>query len=142
MSHGITSGDDMEQMKKPCQYSPLVLAYIGDSVYEVYVRERLLLEHPDLPAHKLHVLATKCVKAHAQSNSMLAVEPMLTETELAVYKRGRNAKSATVPKNADLADYRRAPGFEALIGYLHLSKELDRLEKIMQAAFENTADAI
>lgn len=132
----------MESAKKPCQYAPLVLAYIGDGVYEVYVRGRLLLENPDLPAHKLHVLATKHVKAHAQSNSMLAVEPMLSETELAIYKRGRNAKSATVPKHADLADYRRATGFEALVGYLHLQGEQERLTKIMEAAFENTADSI
>lgn len=130
----------MEFTKKPCQYPPLVLAYVGDSVYEVYVRTRLLAENPDMPAHKLHRLAIRCVKAHAQSNSMIAVEPILTEEEEAVYKRGRNAKSATVPKNADVADYRRATGFEALVGYLYLKGENTRLEKIMEAAYENAAD--
>lgn len=133
-------GDEMEFTKKPCQYPPLVLAYIGDGVYEVYVRSRLLAENPELPAHKLHVLAIRRVKAHAQSNSMLTVEPMLSEEEEAVYKRGRNAKSATVPKNADVADYRRATGFEALVGFLYLKGEQNRLEEIMEAAYLHAAD--
>ena len=121
----------------PALLPALVLAYIGDAVYETFTRERLLNLHPDMPAHKLHKENVKYVKAGAQSNAMAAIEPMLTERELAVYKRGRNAKSATVPKNADLADYRRATGFEALIGYLHLSKEYDRLAEIMELAFSN-----
>lgn len=121
----------------PSLYPALVLAYIGDAVYEVFTRERVLSLHPDMPAHKLHKANVRYVKAAAQSNAMAAIEPMLTEHELAVYKRGRNAKSATVPKNADLADYRRATGFEALIGYLHLSEEKDRLEEIMEIAFQN-----
>lgn len=131
----------MEFTKKPCQYPALVLAYIGDSVYEVYVRTRLIAENPDLPAHRLHVLAIRRVKARAQSNSMLAVEPMLSEEEEAVYKRGRNAKSATIPKNADVADYRRATGFEALVGYLYLKGDQERMEKIMETAFANAADS-
>lgn len=121
----------------PALYPALVLAYIGDAVYEAFTREKLLFLHPDMPAHKLHKENVKYVKAAAQSNAMLAIEPMLSEYELSVYKRGRNAKSATVPKNADLADYRRATGFEALVGYLHLSKDTDRLLKIMEVAFEN-----
>ncbi len=127
----------MMKEDNPSIYPALVLAYIGDAVYEVFTRKKLLLEHPDMPAHKLHVENIKFVKAHAQSNSMAAIEPMLCEKELAVYKRGRNAKSATVPKNANLADYRRATGFEALIGYLHLAGEEDRLNEIMETAFKN-----
>lgn len=123
-------------MKKPNQYSPLVLAYIGDAIYEAYVRNRVIEEHEDMPAYKLHRLSVEYVKAHAQSVSMLVAEPLLSEEEEAVYKRGRNAKSATVPKNADLTDYRRATGFEALIGWLYLSKEEKRLEEIMKIAFE------
>lgn len=125
------------QSKKPSQYSPLVLAYIGDSIYEVYVRSRVIREHEDMPAYKLHRLTIEYVKAHAQSNSMEILEPVLTEAELAVYKRGRNAKSATVPKNADLTDYRRATGFEALVGWLYLSGENERLDEIMKIAYES-----
>lgn len=121
----------------PNQYSPLVLAYIGDSIYEVYVRSRLLSEHPDMPAHKLHVQATRYVKAHAQSVSAASLMDMLSEDETTVYKRGRNAKSPTVPKNADLTDYRRATGFEALIGWLYLSDKQTRLLEIMTLAYEN-----
>lgn len=123
--------------KPPNQYSPLVLAYIGDGVYELYVRTRVIAENPDMPAHKLHKRSIMYVKAHAQSNSMKALSELLNEQEVAVFKRGRNAKSATVPKNADLADYRRATGFEALVGFLYLSKEEDRLTEIMQIAYEN-----
>ena len=123
--------------ENPSVYPALVLAYIGDAVYEVFTRKKVLSMHTDMPAHKLHVLNVGYVKAKAQSNAMLAIEPMLTEKELGIYKRGRNAKSATVPKNADLTDYRRATGFEALIGYLHLSEEEDRLNELMEIAFKN-----
>lgn len=122
-------------MKKVNEYSGTVLAYIGDAVYEIYTRRRVLSENPDMPAHKLHREAVRHVKAEAQSNAMAALEGILTETEEAFYKRGRNAKPATVPKNADLADYRRATGFEALLGYLELSGEKDRLEEIMNIAY-------
>lgn len=124
-------------IKPPNQYAPLVLAYIGDAVYEIYVRTRVIAENPNMPAYKLHKQSIKYVKAQAQSNSMLAVAELLSEQEEAVFKRGRNAKSATVPKNADLADYRRATGFEALVGYLYLSEEKDRLEQIMKMAYEH-----
>ncbi len=123
--------------KKPSQLSPLVLAYVGDSVYEVYVRTRLISQNPDLPAHKLHVMATGFVKAHAQSASMAALEEQLSPEEQAIYKRGRNAKSPTVPKHAEIADYRRATGFEALVGWLFLCDHSDRLNEIMSLAYEN-----
>lgn len=129
----------MDEMK-PSLLSPLVLAYIGDGVYELYVRNRIISEHSDMPPHKLHILSTKHVKAHAQSNAMNVIEPVLTETETAIYKRGRNAKSATAPKNADIVDYRKATGFEALVGYLYLQKENERLEQIMQIAYDNSLD--
>lgn len=118
-------------------YSPLVLAYIGDSVYEAFTRKKVLQENPSMPAHKLHKENVKYVKAKAQSNAMEKIEPMLSEQELTIYKRGRNAKSATVPKNAELTDYRRATGFEALIGYLELSGQHDRVLEIMETAFHN-----
>ena len=132
--------NNMEQTKQPSQYSALPLAYIGDAVYEVYVRSRVIAEHPNMAAHKLHLYTVKYVKAHAQSNSIHAMLEMLTEDETAVYKRGRNAKSATVPKHADLTDYRHATGLEALFGYLHLSGETERLNELMAFAYENAAD--
>ncbi len=124
----------------PSVLSPLVLAYIGDGVYELFVRNKLIEQFPSTPPSKLHKLSSAHVKAHAQSNSMKIIEPELSEKELAVYKRGRNAKSATVPKNADVTDYRRATGFEALIGYLYLNKEIERLYEIMELAFLNCLD--
>ncbi len=127
---------DKDRIEKPSLLSPLVLAYIGDGVYELFVRERLILMHSDMPAYKLHKLAIKYVCAHAQSNSILNIECELSESEDAIYKRGRNAKSPTVPKNADVAEYRRATGFETLIGYLYLKGDLQRLNELMNKAFE------
>ena len=127
----------MENMK-PALYSPLVLAYIGDGVYELYVRSRLIEEHSDMPPHKLHILSSAHVKARSQSRAMVIVETVLTDEELTIYKRGRNAKSATVPKNADVTEYRRATGFEALIGYLYLKGDNDRLNEIMKLSYEHT----
>lgn len=126
--------------KKPSQFSPLALAYIGDSVYEIFVRTRVIEEHENMPANKLHRQTVKYVKAHAQANSIDAIMPHMTENETAVYKRGRNAKSNTAPKNADMADYRKATGFEALIGFLYLSGENERLDELMKIAYDNALD--
>ena len=130
----------MIEKEKAGLYPPLVLAYIGDSVYEVFTRKKLLKKNPNLQAHKLHKDNVKYVKAKAQSDAMEKIEPILTEQELAIYKRGRNAKSATVPKNADLVDYRRATGFETLIGFLELSGQHERLLGIMEIAFDSKID--
>ncbi len=123
--------------QKPSQLAPLTLAYIGDGVYELFVRTRIIEENENMPAHKLHKKAIQYVKAHSQSQSIAALMPMLTEEEEAVFRRGRNAKSHTVPKNADLMDYKRATGFEALIGYLYLSEQEERLTELMNTAYEN-----
>lgn len=130
----------MSIKKAPSQYSPLALAYIGDGVYELFVRARVIAQNPDMPAHKLHKESVKYVKAHAQSNSIHAILDTLSEEEAAIYKRGRNAKSPTVPKNANLTEYRHATGFEALVGYLYLSEQNERLEEIMKTAYENALD--
>ena len=122
--------------KSAGQYSPLVLAYIGDAVYELYVRSRVIEENPDMPAYKLHNKTVKYVKAHAQANSIHFMLDMLTEEETSIYKRGRNAKSPTTAKNASLIDYRHATGLEALIGYLYISRNTARLEEIMKAAYD------
>ena len=131
---------DKGRIERPSLLAPLVLAYVGDGVYEIFVRNKLVIMHPDMPAYKLHREAIKYVRAHAQSNSILSMEEMLTDEEEAVYKRGRNAKSPTVPKNADVSEYRRATGFEALLGYLYLKGEKSRLEEIMELAFSFALD--
>ena len=118
---------------KPNLYPGLVLAYIGDAIYEVYVRSRIVCEHSDMPPNKLHIESIKHVKAHAQSNSMIAIEPLLTEEEEAVYRRGRNAKSPTMAKNATMADYRKATGFEALVGYLYIQDKFERIVELVKA---------
>ncbi|MCX7715550.1 MAG: Mini-ribonuclease 3 [Clostridia bacterium] len=128
---------DLSFSKKPEQYSPLVLAYIGDCVYEIYVRTRVVSENPNLPAHMLHRRTIEYVKAHSQSVSMHMLLDKLTEKETAIYKRGRNAKSATMPKNANLIEYRQATGFEALLGFLYLKGDESRLEELMRFAYEN-----
>ena len=115
-------------------YSPLVLAYIGDVVYEFYVR-RKLIENGNMPVDKLHRAATALVNASAQSNSFKKIESILTEKELGVFKRGRNTKS-TVPKNAEMSDYRTATGLESLIGYIYLSGDDLRLDEIMTLILE------
>ena len=119
------------------QYSPLALAYIGDCVYELYVRTRVISEHPTMPAHKLHLQTVKYVKAQAQSNSIHAMLDSLTEDEQSVFRRGRNAKSYTSAKNASISDYRHATGFEALIGYFYLCGKQVRMEELMKSAYEN-----
>ena len=120
------------------QLNPLQLALIGDGVFEVFVRSYILTNNIDLSAHKIHVEAIKFVKAQSQSLIMHEIESELTEEEEYIYKRGRNAKSATVPKNANVRDYRMATGFEALVGYLYLIGETERLEFI----FEKSIDII
>lgn len=118
------------------QYSPLALAYIGDGVYELYVRTRVIEEHPTMPAHKLHLQTVKYVKAQAQAKSIHNMLELLSDEEMAIFKRGRNAKSYTSAKNASITDYRHATGFEALIGYLYITKQTERLNELMKIAFE------
>ena len=120
------------------QLNPLQLALIGDGVYEVFVRNHILTNNIDLSAHKIHVKAIEFVKAKSQALIMHEIESELTEEEEYIYKRGRNAKSATVPKNANVRDYRMATGFETLVGYLYLIGECERLEFI----FEKSIDII
>ena len=110
--------------------NPLVLAFIGDAIYEVFIRTYLVDINRDMLVHKLHVKTISFVKAHAQSDFMKGLEAGLTEEELYFYKRGRNAKSGTVPKNAEVQEYRAATGFEALIGYLYITEQNERLNSI------------
>lgn len=117
-------------------YNPLSLAFIGDSIYENYVREKLILTHPTMLPRDLHIEAIQYVKAASQSRIITQLEAKLSEEEHYIYKRGRNTKSHTIPKNADVLDYKRASGFEALIGYLYLTGKKERLEEIIMYSFE------
>lgn len=114
--------------------NPLQLALVGDGVYELFIRNSILSNNLELSAHKIHVKAIGYVKAKSQSIIMHEIEDKLTENESYIFKRGRNAKSATVPKNADVRDYRMATGFEALVGYLYLTGNTERLEFIFNSA--------
>jgi len=118
------------------QLNPLQLALIGDGVFEVFIRSYILEQNTALSANKIHVKAIGYVKAKSQSDIMHEIEGFLNEEEEAIYKRGRNAKSPTVPKNADVRDYRMATGFEALIGYLYLIGHKERLEFIFNKSIE------
>ncbi|MCD5406175.1 MAG: ribonuclease III [Desulfotomaculum sp.] len=111
--------------------SPVVLAYIGDAVYEVAVR-RFLIAGGITKANKLHCQAIKFVQAKAQAKVILALEDFLTEEELNVVRRGRNAKSNQVPKGAEMMEYRYSTAFESLIGYLYLKGDTGRLNQILQ----------
>ncbi|NLP46395.1 MAG: Mini-ribonuclease 3 [Epulopiscium sp.] len=119
----------------PKQYSPLVLAYIGDAIYEVFSRTKVVT-HKVGSVHKLHNQCKEYVKAEAQATIVRELEAYLTEEEKNIVRRGRNAKSHTTPKNADLIDYKMATGLEALVGYLYLAGEIDRLEELIQIGFD------
>ena len=116
--------------------NPLQLALIGDGVFEIFIRNYILMTNTSLSANKIHVRAIGYVKAKSQACIMHEVESLLTEEEEAMYKRGRNAKSPTVPKNATVRDYRMATGFEALIGYLYLTGNKERLEFVLNKSIE------
>ncbi|MBP1919156.1 Mini-ribonuclease 3 [Youngiibacter multivorans] len=120
------------EKKDAINLNPLILAFIGDSTFENFVRERIILRGTASLPHKLHLEAIRYVKAANQSYIMEVIESGLSEEEAYIFKRGRNMKSMTVPKNAKVIDYRRATGFEALIGYLFLIGEEERLLEIME----------
>ena len=112
-------------------YSPLTLAYIGDAIYELVIRT-ILVEKGNTQVNKLHKRASRLVKASAQSAMIEKLKPYLTEEEMGLFKRGRNAKAATMAKNATMSDYRRATGFEALMGYLYLTEQWERMLELMK----------
>ena len=110
---------------------PLVWAYIGDCVYELYIRS-YLVNKTNFKPHKLHVEATKYVKASAQAKIVHTIKDKLQENELDIIRRGRNAENHHVAKNATVIDYAYSTGFEALIGYLYLTQKSDRLNEILK----------
>lgn len=117
-------------------YSPLTLAYLGDAVYEIIIRT-IIVEKANAPVNKLHKRSSALVKAETQANIIKKIEENLTDEEESVYKRGRNAKSNTVAKNATMVDYRMATGFEALIGYLYLKEDFGRIIQLVKQGIED-----
>lgn len=115
--------------------SPLTLAFLGDSVYEMFIRTKILSQG-NRPANELHKIAVGYVKAKAQAVAAHKILETLSEAEIEIYKRGRNTNIHTVPKNADMADYRHATALEALIGYLYLKGDEERLAEILNLAFD------
>ena len=121
--------------KKEAQsYNSLALAYLGDSVLELLTRS-YLLKKSNTSAKKLHEAALKFVCAKAQSAALQNILPLLNEEETAVFKRGRNAKPASLPKNQEISDYHAATGFECLFGYLYLCGEEKRLQELFNTAY-------
>lgn len=129
------------KMKDVRSYSPLTLAYIGDGIYDLVIRSMVVGEG-NTHVNDLHRHTSQMVKAHAQSEMIEELMPELTEEELAVYKRGRNAKSATMAKNATVGDYRRATGFEALMGYLYLEDEMERMMDLILTGLKKTGKGV
>ena len=138
----MNAEDNIKKMQKysgeenPRELSPLVLAYIGDVVYEMLVRV-YVLSFGNAPVNKMHRKSSMIVKAQSQKETYFKIEKLLTEEEQAIFKRGRNAKSNTVPKNADLIDYKIATGLEAVFGYLYLKGEVDRLNYLFNEGVIN-----
>ncbi|PZE19158.1 Mini-ribonuclease 3 [Paenibacillus xerothermodurans] len=121
--------------KEPKLLNPIVLAYIGDAVYEVFVRQYAIAQPNQRPNH-LHRLSTQYVSAKAQAKSLQRWMPHLTDEELDIVKRGRNAKSGTSAKNADILEYRHSTAFECLVGYLYYTKQLERLQFLLMLSLE------
>ena len=118
------------------EYSPLTLAYIGDCIYDLVIKS-LVINEGNKQVNKLHQETSKLVQASAQSLMMRTMQEHLTEEEHAVYKRGRNAKSVSPAKNQSITDYRRATGFEALLGYLYLKKDYKRLLELVKIGLDS-----
>lgn len=116
-------------------YSPLTLAYIGDGIYDLVIRS-IVVAKGNTRAGELHKRTSRIVKAHTQAEMIEKLLPLLTEEEEGVYRRGRNAKSPTMAKNATMSDYRKATGFEALMGWLYLCDDFPRLVELVKEGLE------
>lgn len=116
-------------------YSPLTLAYIGDAAYELVVRT-IFVSQGNCQVQKLHRRTTACVSAKAQCRMIQTLLPELSDEEAAIYRRGRNAKPYTKAKNASIEEYLEATGFEAVIGYLYLKREFDRMNELIARGLE------
>lgn len=117
-------------------YSPLVLAYMGDCVYDLIIKS-MVVSRGNKQVHRMHEETSSYVQASAQSRMMRAMQPHLTEEEHAIYRRGRNTRSVSAAKNQTITDYRRATGFEALVGYLFLKKRYARLMELVKIGLDS-----
>lgn len=116
-------------------YSPLVLAYMGDCIFDLVIKS-LVINQGNKQVQKLHKETSQIVQASSQSKMMRVIQEHLTEEEHAVYKRGRNSKTVTPAKNQSVTDYRRATGFESLVGYLYLKKEWKRMLELIKMGLD------
>ena len=116
-------------------YSPLTLAYIGDGIYEIVIRT-IIVDEANRQVNKIHKAASGLVKAGTQAKMIHLIMDDLTEDEIQIFKRGRNAKAVTRAKNASMSEYRRATGFEALMGWLYLSGKSDRMMELIMLALK------
>ena len=126
---------NLEKPRDAAQLNPLVLAYIGDSVFDLAVRTMLICGH-DAKAHALHRMSSRRVCAAAQAQALSTLLPVLEKEEMAIVQRGRNAKPGTIPKNAAPEDYAAATGLEALLGWLYLSEKEERLLSLLKLCLE------
>ncbi len=118
-------------------YSPLTLAYMGDGVFDLIIRS-VVVGKGNTKASQLHLRTSQIVKAHSQAVLIETLVPYLTEEEMDVYRRGRNAKSPTMAKNASMSDYRKATGLEALIGYLYVTDQFERAVELVRLGLSKT----
>ena len=126
----------MEELeKKVNEMPPLTWAYIGDAVYELFIRENLV-NTTKLNAHRLHLESIKYVKASAQAKILKEIEAILTEEEKEIIRRARNTKNHHLPKNGSVSDYMYSTAFEGLIGFLYLTKRKERLNEILNIIIE------
>lgn len=148
MEEGINNSSDFISFSKAalklqeidvCNYSPLALAYIGDGVYELVIRTKVI-HKGSTQVNKMHKKSASLVKAETQANLFKVLEEELTEEEITVYKRGRNAKSVTVAKHATMIDYRMATGFEALVGYLYITERFERMITLISHGLEKIGE--
>jgi ribonuclease-3 family protein len=119
----------------PAEMSPLALAFIGDAVYDLFIRSYLVFGNKQKP-HELHLSAVNYVRAETQAQVVHGLFSILSESELEIVRRGRNAKPSTMPKHAGFMEYRYSTGFEALLGYLYLTHQHDRLDEILFASID------
>lgn len=111
--------------------NPQVLAFMGDAVYSLYIRNLIVL-NTEGKSGELHKISTSFVKAKSQSETIETLLPLFNEEEMSIFKRGRNYKTQSVAKNSSIQDYHRATGFEAVLGYLYLSGQNDRLNELLK----------
>jgi ribonuclease-3 family protein len=123
------------------QYNGLTLAYIGDAYFELLIRERLL-DSGVVKVDHLHKEAIHFTSAIGQAKAYAIIEDKLYEQEIAIFKKGRNSKTERKARNASLAEYKKATGFEALIGYLYVTKQTDRVENLLNIIFEKKSEII